>query len=123
EQLVDSAELTIGGSASITACAAARVGARTSLVATLGDDLYGKYMLGELAERGVDTERVSQQNSANTGLTVVLSEGDDRAILTFPGAIERLRASDLLLPAEDVPSRLHLSGFYLQPGLRDGLVE
>ena len=44
ETLVDSAELTIGGSGAIMACGAARLGCRTAIAGVVGDDLFGRYM-------------------------------------------------------------------------------
>ena len=57
EKLVDSMSLVVGGSASITAVAAARLGLRVALVAAIGDDAAGHFMLAELARAGVDTDR------------------------------------------------------------------
>jgi len=58
EKLVDGIGLGIGGAAAITAVAAARLGLRTALVAAIGDDPAGDFMLGQLAAAGVHTEAV-----------------------------------------------------------------
>ncbi|MGD0651688.1 MAG: PfkB family carbohydrate kinase, partial [Verrucomicrobiia bacterium] len=55
EQLVTSGALTVGGSAAIMACGAARLGLRTAFVALVGDDAAGRFMIEELHARGVDT--------------------------------------------------------------------
>src|ERR1700689_1347973 len=86
EKLVDSMSLVVGGSAAITAVAAARLGLRVALVAAVGDDAAGAFMLGELAREGVDTTAVAVRQGAPTGMTVALSRGEDRAILTATGA-------------------------------------
>jgi sugar/nucleoside kinase (ribokinase family) len=121
ERLVENAELTIGGSAGIMACGAARLGLRTALVGVVGDDVFGRFMLGALAERGVDTRGVVVDPAARTGLTVILSRPGDRAILTFPGTISALRADhvdgDLLGRARHV----HVASFFLQTALAPGL--
>ena len=44
----------MGGSAAITACGAARLGLDTALVAAVGRDLLGTFMLDALADSGVD---------------------------------------------------------------------
>ncbi len=44
ERLVERADLLIGGTSSITACGAARLGLRTSFVGVLGDDTFGDFM-------------------------------------------------------------------------------
>jgi sugar/nucleoside kinase (ribokinase family) len=121
ERLVDTAELTIGGSAGITACGAARLGLRTALVAVAGDDAFGRFMLGALGERGVDVSGVVVDPAVATGVSVVLVRGEDRAILTALGAIASLDAvrvdRDIVLSARHV----HVSSFFLQDALRPAL--
>ena len=92
EQLVDTGTLTVGGSAAILACGAARLGLRTALVALVGDDAAGRFMLEQLAARGVDTSGCVTHESLATGLTVHLVRENDRAMLTFPGCLPALTA-------------------------------
>lgn len=121
ETLVDDAELTIGGSGAIMACAAARLGLRTAIAGVVGDDLFGHYMVDALAARAVDTSGLVVDPAASTGLTVILAREDDRSILTFPGSIAALDADrvdpELLARARHV----HVSSYYLQTALRPGL--
>jgi sugar/nucleoside kinase (ribokinase family) len=123
EKLVDGATLTIGGSGAIMACAAARLGLRTAFVGVLGDDAFGRYMLEALAEREVDTRGCTVDPSRPTGLSVILSRGEDRAILTSTGSIPDLRGElvdpDLLVSTRHV----HVSSYFLQRGLRHDLPE
>jgi len=117
EQLARSGVLTVGGSAAITACAAARLGLRTALVSVVGDDDAGRFMLEELARRGVDTSGVVQKREWQTGLTVALSSGEDRSIVTSPGCIDELRGA-LVDPALLGAARhVHAGSFFLQPRL------
>jgi sugar/nucleoside kinase (ribokinase family) len=111
EQLLDAANLVLGGSAAITACGAARLGVPTRLIAAVGDDLYGRFVEQALAERGVDArlKRVGDP----TGLSVILS-GTDRAILTLSGAIAALSGADVALHGA---GHLHVSSYFLQPDL------
>src|SRR2546423_13277609 len=90
EQLVDRAVLTIGGSGSITACGAARLGLTTALIAAVGCDHFGSHVLGEVASRGVDVSPCRRRDGDPTGITVILARGDDRAILTSIGALAGL---------------------------------
>jgi sugar/nucleoside kinase (ribokinase family) len=123
ETLVDDAELTIGGSGAIMACAAARLGLRTALVGLVGPDQFGEFMLREVSERGVEVSGVVVSDDVRTGLTVVLTRQDDRAILTFPGAIAAMTSDwvdrDLVARARHV----HVSSFFLQTALVPGLAE
>jgi sugar/nucleoside kinase (ribokinase family) len=121
ETLVDGAELMIGGSGAIMACAAARLGLRTAIAGVVGDDLFGHFMIDALTARGVDTRGVVVDPAARTGLTVILSRTHDRAMLTFPGSIAALDV-DRIDPALLQRARhVHVSSYYLQTALTPGL--
>ena len=121
EQVVEDAQLVIGGSAAITACGAARLGLPTALVGVVGDDFLGRFMLESVAERGVDVSGVVVHGDRPTGISVVLVRGADRAILTALGTIPELSpelvASETLRAARHV----HVSSYFLQHRLRDEL--
>jgi sugar/nucleoside kinase (ribokinase family) len=121
ERLVDEARLTIGGSGAIFACAAARLGLRTALTAVVGDDLLGRWMLDQLAARGVDVGGCKVDPARPTGLTVVLSQPGDRAILTAVGTIAALRVEDVDRDRRRAARHLHVSSYFLQAALRPGL--
>jgi sugar/nucleoside kinase (ribokinase family) len=123
EKLVEGSTLTIGGSGAIMACAAVRLGLRTAFVGVVGDDAFGRFMLETLAERGVDVSGCPVDPHRPTGLSVILSRGEDRAILTSTGTIPDLRGElvdpDLLASTRHV----HVSSYFLQRGLRHDLPE
>ena len=85
EKLVETGRLLVGGSASIFACGAARLGLAVALVATVGDDAFGSFMLDSVGERGVDTSGCPVVAGADTGLTVALVRDGDRAMLDRAG--------------------------------------
>jgi sugar/nucleoside kinase (ribokinase family) len=122
EKLVDGISLVIGGSAAITAVAAARLGLRVALAAAVGADPAGEFMRDQLAAEGVDVSFVAIREDAPTGMTVALSRGGDRAILTALGAVASLTAADV--PEELVAGARHVhasSWFLLQDRLGPGL--
>ncbi len=121
EQLVDDARLVIGASAAITACGLARLGLRVALASVVGDDVFGRFMRDALDGRGVDTTGVIVDATVATGLSVILSAGDDRAILTAPGAMTAMRAD--LVPAHLLVGarHVHVASFYVQPQLQPGV--
>jgi len=125
EQLLDAATLVLGGSAAITAHAFARLGRATRLGALIGDDNFGDIVIGLLAAQGVDTRAVIKDPDRPTGLTVVLSQGQERAVLTFPGTIADLSVDHALAALEgaaaDGARHLHGSSLFLQPSLGAGL--
>ncbi len=126
EQLLDEATLLIGGSAGITAHGFARLGRPVSLVAAVGSDVFGTQVCDELTAAGVDVEPVLRRQGRPTGLTVVLSRADDRAILTLPGAIASLTAEEVRAAADRLgPSlaHVHVSSLFLQPALGESLAD
>lgn len=124
EQLLDAADLVLGGSAGIMACGLARLGVPTALAAVVGDDMFGRAVLDWLDAAGVSTAAIRVVEGAATGLSVHLAVPGDRAILTLPGTIpaidpEAVRAA----VATTAPARVHVASPYLTPRLTAGLPE
>jgi sugar/nucleoside kinase (ribokinase family) len=121
EKYVGTIRLTVGGSSAITACGAARLGLKVAHGGVVGDDMLGRAILEALRDRGVDTSTVSVEAAIPTGATVHLGSGDQRAMLTATGTIDRLRAEDV--PREMLPNirHIHAGSTAIQPRLRPGL--
>lgn len=118
EQLLDGAELVIGGSAGITAHALARLGRPVGLVAAIGIDALGAGQRQDLTAAGVDTSTLIERTEHATGVSIVLSRGDDRAILTHPGAIPTLTGAEVATALHTTgPCHVHVAALYLQPDL------
>ena len=90
EKVIDDATLTMGGSTSIFACGAARLGLRVAFVGKVGSDPIGDFLLDTLVSRGIDIAGVRRDAHIKTGLTVILSRGVDRAMLTYLGTLGAL---------------------------------
>src|SRR3954467_7677951 len=70
EQLVDDAELVLGGSGAIMAHGAAKLGLEVAMVACVGDDALGTAMIDALERGGVETSGVIRTADAATGVSV-----------------------------------------------------
>lgn len=121
EILVENIALTVGSSAAIFACAAARLGLKVGFVGVVGDDLFGRFMLDALTERQVDVSNVIVDPHQNTGLSVILSRGTDRAILTYMGTINALRAEHVTDALLAQARHLHVTSYFLQTALAPDL--
>ena len=119
EKLVDVGLLTIGGSASIMACAAARLGLRAACIGVLGDDALGAYMQSALLARGVDISACPVDPVRQTGVTVTLttSGGGDRAMLTAIGTAAELTADAVDRDVLRRSRHLHCAAYFMQPRL------
>ena len=122
ETLVEEIVLTVGGSASIFACAAARLGLRTAMLGVVGDDALGAFMREALAARGVDVAHLRTHPDVPTGASAILARPDgDRAILTAAGTIAAL-GPEHVDPAVLAASRhVHVASAFLLDGLRPAL--
>ncbi|MFC4120002.1 carbohydrate kinase family protein [Nonomuraea zeae] len=121
EQLVPAAGLVLGGSGAITAYGAARLGLRTAFAGRVGDDPAGAFVLDALRSGGVDVSGCVVDPAVPTAMTVILVDGDDRAILTASGTLDRLTAADVSLGLVERAAHVHVSSFFLQPQLAAGL--
>ncbi len=121
EKLVDDASLTIGSSSAIFACGAARLGLKVAFIGICGNDVFGRFMLDEMSSRGVDVSYVIVRDDGQTGLSVILNQGPDRAILTHPGLIADLQVSDVTDELLRSARHVHVASYFLQTKLQPDL--
>ena len=126
EQLLDGADMVIGGSGGILAHGLARLGRSTRLLAATGSDTLGDLMRQLLSAAGVDTSALLRQSDQSTGITVVLTGHDDRAVLTHLGAIPLLTQADVQTALDravvDGANHVHVASYYLLGALAPDLV-
>ncbi|MFE7323944.1 ribokinase [Streptomyces sp. NPDC057565] len=103
-----------GGKGGNQAVAAARLGAKTALLARVGDDAHGRLLLESQREAGVDTGGVLV-GGAPTGVALItVDPSGDNSIVVSPGANARLTpddiraAADLLAGARVVSAQLEI---------------
>ncbi|MET8633363.1 ribokinase [Streptomyces sp. NPDC004096] len=84
-----------GGKGANQAVAAARLGARTALLARVGDDGHGRLLLQSQRAAGVDTAGVLV-GGAPTGVALItVDPSGDNSIVVSPGANARLAPKDV----------------------------
>ena len=120
EVLAGDFAMTLGSASAICAMGLARLGNAVSFMSRIGTDLWGSFCLEILERSGLDVSKVIRDPKLKTGVTVSISSSEDRALVTFLGAIAELSEQDIperLLKEFD---HLHVSSYYLQRGLRPG---
>lgn len=97
-----------GGKGANQAVAAARLGGKVKMCATVGRDAFGRELKDALTAEGMDTSAVLE-NSNSTGVALITVAGGDNHIVVVPGAngdmtarralnfLEDARAGDVLL--------------------------
>lgn len=112
--------LRLGSSSAICASGLAKLGNDVAFLGKAGDDVFGRFCVEQLTAAGIDVRFVRTDPSLQTGLTVSISDRD-RALVTYPGAMEGLRADDVTAGVLAQFTHLHVSAYFLQRALRPGL--
>ncbi|MCQ2399010.1 MAG: ribokinase [Clostridia bacterium] len=87
-------KINFGGKGANQAVACAKLGGRVKMCGAVGDDTFGKDMVENLKNNGVDVSFVKEVKGVNSGVAViVLTEGDNRIILS-KGANDCLTEED-----------------------------
>ncbi|MBN8851556.1 MAG: hypothetical protein BGO55_04575 [Sphingobacteriales bacterium 50-39] len=122
EIIANDMALALGSSSAIFASNISTLGSSVNFLGMIGRDSFGELVLSALRERGVHTDDILYADKSRTGCTVVLSYLDDRANVTFPGAMEELSVEDVDDEMLDSTRHLHISSIFLQRRLKDGLL-
>ncbi|WP_229213013.1 carbohydrate kinase family protein [Dyadobacter soli] len=117
ETLADEMNLCLGSSSAIMAANSAALGVDTTFCGVVGDDDFGDFMLRELQKKSVRCEHVRKIEGQKTGCTFVMNYGQDRANVTFPGAMHALTMHDIPFAGPSEYQHLHLSSVFLQQGI------
>jgi sugar/nucleoside kinase (ribokinase family) len=120
EMLAERCVFTLGSSTALCAANLAALGLSVGIVGKVGQDAFGDFVIGCLRRCGIDTSRVIRDASVRTGVTVSLAYPEDRAMVTFAGAMASLRAAEVDLEYLVGARHFHVSSLFLQRDLQAG---
>ncbi|MGK7390091.1 MAG: carbohydrate kinase family protein [Candidatus Cyclobacteriaceae bacterium M2_1C_046] len=123
EVLAGQMTLTLGSSSAIFASNLSTLGIPTSFIGKVGKDNFGDFIIESLRSRGVDVNNIIRSEKLKTGATIALNFGEDRANVTYPGAMELLHLEDVNEQVLSSAKHLHMSSIFLQKGLTNQLVD
>ncbi len=121
EVLASNFVTTLGGSSSILAHNLSTLGTSVGFACSVGRDELGEIALARLRTSGVDLAQVKYNESLTTGVTVLLTHGDKRHILTYPGPMSEMAVDDLSFEYLSSGRHFHVSSLFLQKALQPGL--
>lgn len=84
-----------GGKGANQAIAARRLGADVTLIGCVGDDAFGRELLGVLENEGVDTRYVRVEKGTSTGVAAITVCQAENSIVVVPGANHALSPADI----------------------------
>lgn len=123
EKLAKDLALTLGSSSAIFASNLSSLGVKVSFVGKVGEDTFGNLVQESLIAKGVDTSHLIVDKASVTGVTVVLNYGEDRAMMTCPGAMEHLKVKDVTDEVLQSARHMHFASLFLQKGMREDIIE
>ena len=89
-------QMVPGGKGANQAAAASRLGARVAMMGRVGEDIFGEVLLKGLTDQGVDTRYVRRDDTANTGIAMIIvnPSGENRIVIEA-GANGRVGRADV----------------------------
>jgi len=120
--LAEEMTFTLGSSSAIFASNLSILGSDVSFIGELGKDMFGDFIMSSLQEKDLHTEDIIFTEHARTGITVAFNFGEDRAMATYPGAMNELRLNNIQEDALKKAKHLHVSNIFMQLGLKEDVV-
>jgi sugar/nucleoside kinase (ribokinase family) len=111
---IEKLRVSIGGSAANFVFGVSRLGLNAGIMARIGNDYYGNYILSEFRREKINSERLVSIDE-KTGMAFIAVEPDgERSIYTFMGANSKFK-----LEKEDIihiknSEILHITGMYIE---------
>jgi sugar/nucleoside kinase (ribokinase family) len=122
EIIANTMSVTVGSSSAIFACNLSSLGPKVAFIGKVGEDNFANVVLTALLKRNVDTSNVIKSTSLSTGATIVLNYDQDRAMVTYPGAMNDLNLKDIDFVFLSKARHMHFSSFFIQPGIRNDII-
>ncbi len=113
---------TLGSSSAIFANNISVLGTKVTFLGKVGMDSFSDQVTSSLSQGGVDISNIIKTPHFLTGLTVAMNFGNDRAMVTYPGAMNDLRIQDIPDEVLKSASHMHLSSIFLIEGLKPDVI-
>lgn len=123
EKFAKQMTLTLGSSTAIFAANAAALGARVAFCGMIGNDSFGDLVETSLKAKGVNTQYLIRQNKYATGATICMSYDEDRANLTYQGAMDYMSLADINPEVFKSAKHIHISSIFMQSGVKHDLMQ
>jgi sugar/nucleoside kinase (ribokinase family) len=121
EIIANTMSVTLGSSSAIFASNLSSLGPKVAFIGKVGEDNFAQVVLDTLEQKNVNTSHIIKSTSLSTGATIVLNYDQDRAMVTYPGAMIDLRLKDIDFGFLSQAKHMHFSSYFMQPGIRSDI--
>ena len=115
--------LTLGSSTAIFAANIACLGSKTGFIGMIGQDTFGDLIESSLSNKGVDISMLIRSDKYSSGATICLNYHEDRANVTYQGAMDFMTFDDMDKTLFTKTKHIHLSSIFMQSGIKKDLPE
>ncbi len=119
EIIANTMHVTLGSSSAIFASNLSTLAANVAFIGRIGNDNFAKVVIDSLNLMHVNTRHIVISSTSSTGATIVLTYDQDRANVTYPGAMNELCIDDIDFRFVSGARHLHFSSYFMQPGIRN----
>ena len=123
EVLARQMTITLGSSSAIFASNLSVLGTKVAFAGKLARDSFGNLIMESLQTKGVNTDNITFTEKESTGATIALSFDEDRAMVTYPGAMSLFKMEDIAEAVFGQARHLHMSSVFLSTGLKKNIHE
>ena len=122
EILASDLHLILGSSSAIFASNLSAQDVDVSFLGMIGTDQFGSVVMETLQENKVNTQHIIQSEIHRTGITVIMNYDMDRAMVTYPGAMNHLSLEHVKALDLSEFGHVHISSIFLQPLIKEEIV-
>lgn len=96
ERIVRHFQLKVAGQIGYIALALANLGVEVDIIANVGDDYYGRFILQEMEKFNINIQGIKVIKDIPTGVTVSLvNKEGERTLVSYPGSIEYFKEEEI----------------------------
>lgn len=123
EKVANKMATVLGSSSAIFAANISILGVDTYFCGMVGDDYFGDFIKNNLVAKNVDCSYIKKLKNIRTGVTIVMNYDQDRANVTYCGAMEELSLKYIPWSVLNEFDHLHFSNLFLQKNIQNDIAE
>ncbi|MDF2542901.1 MAG: iolC 1 [Herbinix sp.] len=111
EDVVNTMNTYVGGGAALFTLGLGKLGLSPVFQGSLGDDIYGKYIIEEFEAKHVDCSLINTSTIHKTGISISFTNEKDRSFLTYRGTNDELSLSKIEISNVIKARHIHVTGY------------
>jgi ribokinase len=111
---IEKLHISLGGSAANFTVGVSRLGLNAGIMARIGKDQYGEYILSEFKQENINTDRLVPIDEKTGMAFIAVEPKGERSIYTFMGANSKFKLENEDITHIKHSEILHITGMYIE---------